>query len=191
MYTRPLFPHRGWGLGTRLGGKWPGTYCTRMRQYFHDIYRKILRITPSKHVVMPRKRNVDETESQCSNVGFSPPWRPRLASSPAGPRRPYLFNVAREKRGSLVKLITCMTSGGTNFHIIMVQQQVGWLKRCISHRKFEFFVTIGYESVSGGPPVPSLRVENGDLHGNFIVSTPRWNRLGSVQITVFDTQRRD
>ena len=33
------------------------------------------------------------------------------------PRLPDLFNVAREKRGSLVKLITCMTSSGTNFHI--------------------------------------------------------------------------
>ena len=33
------------------------------------------------------------------------------------PRLPDLFNVAREKRGSLVKLITCVTSGGTNFHI--------------------------------------------------------------------------
>ena len=30
------------------------------------------------------------------------------------PRLPDLFNVAREKRGSLVKLITCVTSGGTN-----------------------------------------------------------------------------
>ena len=33
------------------------------------------------------------------------------------PRLPDLFNVARQKRGSLVKLITCVTSGGTNFHI--------------------------------------------------------------------------
>ena len=33
------------------------------------------------------------------------------------PRRPDLFNCTREKRGSLVKLITCVTSGGTNFHI--------------------------------------------------------------------------
>ena len=41
-------------------------------------------------------------------------WRVILASSPSSD----LFNVAREKRGSLVKLITCMTSGGTNFHII-------------------------------------------------------------------------
>ena len=30
---------------------------------------------------------------------------------------PNFFNVAQEKRGSLVKLITCVTSGGTNFHI--------------------------------------------------------------------------
>ena len=34
------------------------------------------------------------------------------------PRFPDLFNIAREKRGSLVKLTTCVTSGGTNFHII-------------------------------------------------------------------------
>ena len=33
------------------------------------------------------------------------------------PRLPDLFNIAREKRGSLVKLITCVTSGGTNFYI--------------------------------------------------------------------------
>ena len=33
------------------------------------------------------------------------------------PSLPDLFNVAREKKGSLVKLITCVTSGGTNFHI--------------------------------------------------------------------------
>ena len=42
----------------RRGG--PGTYCTRMRQHFRDICRKIVRITLSKHVVMPRKRNADE-----------------------------------------------------------------------------------------------------------------------------------
>ena len=35
------------------------------------------------------------------------------------PRLPDLFNIAREKRGSLVKLIMCVTSGGTNFHIIL------------------------------------------------------------------------
>ena len=38
-----------------------------------------------------------------------------LASSPGSP----IFSTlhAREKRGSLVKLITCVMSGGTNFHI--------------------------------------------------------------------------
>ena len=58
----------------------------------------------------------------------------------------------------------------------MVQQRVGWLERRISHRKFEFFdlnVTISYESASGGPSVPSLRVENCDLHGNSIVPTSK------------------
>ena len=34
-----------------------------------------------------------------------------LASYPGSSQ---LFNVAREKRGSLVKLITCVMSGGTN-----------------------------------------------------------------------------
>ena len=34
-----------------------------------------------------------------------------LASYPGSSQ---LFNVAREKWGSLVKLITCVTSGGTN-----------------------------------------------------------------------------
>ena len=33
------------------------------------------------------------------------------------PRLPDLFNVAQEKWESLVKLIMCVTSGGTNFHI--------------------------------------------------------------------------
>ena len=42
------------------GKKRPGTYCTRMRQHFRNICRKIVRITLSKHVVMPRKRNADE-----------------------------------------------------------------------------------------------------------------------------------
>ena len=36
------------------GEKRPGTYCTRMRQHFRDICRKIVRITLSKHVVMLR-----------------------------------------------------------------------------------------------------------------------------------------
>ena len=116
------------------------------------------------------------------------------------PRLPDLFNVAREKRGSLVKLTTCVTSGGTNFHIIMVQQRVGWLERRISHRKFEFFdlnITISYESASGGPSVPLLLVENCNLHGNSIVPTSKSVPPGrghdrvTVQITVFDTQRRD
>ena len=58
----------------------------------------------------------------------------------------------------------------------MVQQRVGWLERRISHQKFEFFdlnVTINYESATGGPLVPSLRVENCDLYGNSIVPTSK------------------
>ena len=42
------------------GKKRPGIYCTRMRQHFRNICRKIVRITLSKHMVMPRKRNADE-----------------------------------------------------------------------------------------------------------------------------------
>ena len=49
------------------------------------------------------------------------------------PRLPDLFNVAREKRGSLVKLITCVTSGGTNFHIWYNSELAG-SRDGISHR---------------------------------------------------------
>ena len=82
----------------------------------------------------------------------------------------------------------------------MVQQRVDWLERRISHRKFEFFdlnITISYESANRGHSVPLLCVENSDLHGNFIVCTPRWKQIGcghnrvTEQITVFDTQRGD
>ena len=38
------------------GEKWPGTFCTCMRQHFRHICRKIVRITQSKHVVMPWKK---------------------------------------------------------------------------------------------------------------------------------------
>ena len=42
---------------------------------------------------------------------------PRWTRASLVPRLLDLFNIAREKRRSLVKLITCVTSGGTNFHI--------------------------------------------------------------------------
>ena len=75
------------------------------------------------------------------------------------PRLPNLFNVAREKRGSLVKLITCVTSGGTNFHIWHNSELAG-SRGEISHRKLEFFELKGCESASGGPSVRSPYVEN-------------------------------
>ena len=50
----------------------------------------------------------------------------------------------------------------------MAQQQVGQLVTWISHWKFKFFTTIGYESASRGPSVPSLHVKNCNLHGNSI-----------------------
>ena len=59
------------------GRKRPGTYCMRMRQHFCDICRKIVRITLSKHVVMPRKRNADEI----SRKGFAKPKQKLLPSS--------------------------------------------------------------------------------------------------------------
>ena len=83
------------------------------------------------------------------------------------PRRPDLLNCTREKRGSLVKLITCVTSGGTNFHIWHNSRLAG-LRHGISHQKFKLFdlnVTISYESASQGPIVPSLGVKSRDLHG--------------------------
>ena len=91
------------------------------------------------------------------------------------PRLPDLFNIAREKRRNLVKLITCVMSGGTNFHIWHNSELAG-LRHRISHRKFELFnlnVTIGYESASRGPSVPLVGVENCDLHSNSIVPTSK------------------
>ena len=82
------------------------------------------------------------------------------------PRLPNLFNVPREKRGSLVKFITCMMSGGTNFHI-WHSSELASLRHRISCRKFEYFVlniTISYESASRGPSDPLLGVENCNSH---------------------------
>ena len=84
----------------------------------------------------------------------------------------------------------------------MAQQQVGQHQgdRCRMFEFFDWYVTIGYESASKDASAPLLRVENCDLHGNSIVSMPRWlwwNRLGrehdrvTVQIAVFNTQRKD
>ena len=39
------------------------------------------------------------------------------------------------------------------------------LKHGISHQKFDLNVTIGHESASRGPSVPSLGIENCNLHG--------------------------
>ena len=91
------------------------------------------------------------------------------------PRLPNLLKVTREKRRSLVKLITCVASGGTNFHIWHNSKLAG--SRCrISHKKFKFFdlnITISYESASGGHSVPSLWVENYNLHSNSIVHSSK------------------
>ena len=54
------------------------------------------------------------------------------------PRFPNLFNVPHEKRGSLVKLITCVTSGGTNIHI-WHGSELADLRHRISRHKFELF----------------------------------------------------
>ena len=68
----------------------------------------------------------------------------------------------------------------------MAQQQVGQNQgyRCQEFEFFDQYVTIGYESASGDASVPFLRVENCDLHGNSIVSMPRWNRLdvGTIEL---------
>ena len=108
------------------------------------------------------------------------------------PRLPDLFNVAREKRGSLVKLITCVTSGGTNFHI-WHNSELASSRGEISHRKLEFFELKGYESASGGPSVRSPCIKNCNLHGNSIVPTSKSVPPGrghdrvTMQITVFDS----
>ena len=82
----------------------------------------------------------------------------------------------------------------------MAQQRLGRLETQISHRKFKFFdlnvYTVGYESANRGPSVPSLRVENCNLHGDSIVPTSksvppgRGHDLVTVQIDVFDSNRR-
>ena len=62
--------------------------------------------------------------------------------------------------------------GSPIFSTLQVGQNQG--DRC---RKFEFFdqyVTISYELTSKDTSAPLLQVENCDLHGNSIVSTPRW-----------------
>ena len=108
------------------------------------------------------------------------------------PRLPDLFNVTQEKRGSLVKLITCVTSGGTNFHI-WHNSELASSRGEISHRKLEFFELKGCESASGGPSVLSLCVKKCDLHGNSIVPTSklvppgRGHNQVTIQIAVFDS----
>ena len=115
-----------------------------------------------------------------------------LSHSSLVPRLPDLFNVAREKRGSLVKLITCVTSGGTNFHIWHNSELAG-SRGEISHQKLKFFELKGCESASGGPSVRSPCVKNSDLHGNLIVPTSKSVPPGrghdqvTTQITVFDS----
>ena len=107
------------------------------------------------------------------------------------PRRPDLFNCTREKRGSLVKLITCVTSGGTDFHIWHNSKLAG-LRHRISHRKFELLdlnVTIGYKSARGDASASLLCVKNCDLRGNSVVSTLRWNRLRRWHDRVYHANR--
>ena len=73
------------------------------------------------------------------------------------PRLPDLFSVAREKRGSLVKLITCVTSGGTNFHIWHNSKLAKIKATDAKSSKFlDQYVTISYESASGDTSVPFL-----------------------------------
>ena len=78
----------------------------------------------------------------------------------------------------------------------MAQQWLGQLETWISHRKFEFFdlnVTFHHESASGGPSVPSMRVENCNLHGNSIMPTSKSVPPGRGHdwlTVVFDSYRR-
>ena len=112
------------------------------------------------------------------------------------PRLPNPFNTAWEKMVNLSRAwhqveptLIC--------HIIMIQQLVlaGSRNAFLTESLSSSIWTL--QSASGCPSVPSLRVENCDLHGNSIVSTPRWNWLGrghnrvTVQIAVFDKQQRD
>ena len=80
----------------------------------------------------------------------------------------------------MVKLIMCMTSGGTNFHIWHNSELAG-SRGEIFHRKLEFFELKGCESASRGPSVRSPCVKNCDLLGNLIVLT------FAMQIAVFDS----
>ena len=88
-----------------------------------------------------------------------------------------------------------MTSGGTNFHI-RHNSKLDKIKATDAKSSSSLISMLqsAYESASGDVSVPFLRVENCDLYGNLIVSTPRWNQLRrghdrvTVQIALFDTQ---
>ena len=84
--------------------------------------------------------------------------------------------------------------GGTNFHM-WHNSKLANLRHGISHLKFEFFdlnIIISYESTSRGPSVPSLGVENCNLHDNSIVPiyvqvSFIWVNLVTMQMGVFDS----
>ena len=111
------------------------------------------------------------------------------------PRRPDLFNCTREKRGSLVKLITCVTSGGTNFHIWhnseLAQDQAESLSSSIStlqsaiNQQEETLQHLRYVSKTAICMVTRSCPRSGgtDLDVGMIEFT--------MQIVAFDTQRRD
>ena len=69
-----------------------------MRQHFRNICRKIVRITLSKHVVMPRKRNADEISGKREGKdlpslvprpyeGEERAWYTLLAHAPGAPEK--------------------------------------------------------------------------------------------------------
>ena len=64
---------------------------------------------------MESRKRLSSVDLRHNNHSKSKMWNPLLASSPGS----LIFSTlhAQERWGSLVKLITCVLSGGTNFHI--------------------------------------------------------------------------
>ena len=95
------------------------------------------------------------------------------------PRLPDLFSVTREKRGSLVKLITCVTSGGTNFHI-WHSSKLAKIRTRDTESLSSSFSTLQSAMNQQVKTLQPLRYKSKTAicMATRSVSTPRWNQLG-------------
>ena len=138
----------------------PPPPCYRYQEFkFFDQYVTIGYESASGDASVPFLR-VENCDLHGNSIVSTPRWNRLRHGHDRVTVQIAVFNVAREKRarGSLVKLITCVTSGGTNFHIWHNSELAG-SRGEISHRKLEFFELKGYESASRGPSVRSPCVE--------------------------------